>query len=104
MLKIKLSRAGRKNKPIFRIILQEDYKDPKSNYIEKLGFVDRINKKFEIKKQRVLYWLEKGAQPTDVVKNLLIKSGIIKGEKIDVSKSARKRKKKKSTKENEAKS
>lgn len=103
MLKIKLARVGKKNRPIFRIIVQEDSKDPRGYYLEKLGFVDRIAKKVMLKKERILHWLKMGAQTTPSINNLLIKHQIISGSKIDVSKKARLRRlKKEQKKQNES--
>lgn len=104
MLKIKLSRAGRRNRPIFRIIVQEDSFDPKGKYIEKVGFIDRITKKFNINKKRVLYWIGKGAKPTDSIKNFLIARKIIDDKKVDISKQARLRKTRKAKTKEEPKS
>lgn len=98
MLKIKLARIGKRNRPIFRIIVQEDSNDPRGSYLEKLGFVDRIAKKVELKKERILHWIKMGAKLTPSIHNLLIKHKIITGEKLDVSKKARLRKIKKEQK------
>lgn len=94
MLKIKLARVGRRNDPKFRVIIQEDSRSPKSRALEILGWLDRVNKKYSLNKERIKFWLEKGAQATDSVYNLLISDGIIQGKKIDVSKKATLRKKK----------
>ncbi len=98
MLKIKLSRAGKKNKPIFRLIIQEDSNNPRGKYLEKLGFVDRISKKIQLKKEKILHWIKLGAKPTPSVHNLLVRQNIIAAKKIDVSKKARLRKIKKEQK------
>jgi len=82
MLVIKYQRFSKKNRPYFRIIVTEKNNPPKSGkYVEMLGFSDPIKKISEVKKERVLYWIEKGAQPTDSVYNLLIEKGILQGKK-----------------------
>jgi small subunit ribosomal protein S16 len=86
MLKIKLARKGKKNRPFFRLIVQEDYKDPFADYVECVGYWDPISKKGDFKKERILYWLNKGAKLTPSVNNLLINQGIIEGKKIKVTK------------------
>ncbi len=81
MLTIKLARRGKKNQPFFHLIILEKHKDPFGDYLEKLGFWNPRTKKGEFKKERILYWLSKGAQLTDSVHNLLVNQGIIKAEK-----------------------
>ena len=86
MLKIRLQRVGRKHEPVFRIVVTESSRGPKSgNFIEVLGNHDpRQKDKTQIKEDRVKYWISKGAQLSGTVHNLLITKGVIKGEKINV--------------------
>ena len=49
MLKIRLSRAGKKNMPFFRVVLTEHTKAAKHGYMEVLGFYNPISKEFKIK-------------------------------------------------------
>ena len=81
MVRIRLRRVGAKKKPLYRIIVVDRRKDGLGDVIETVGSYDnRSNPKvIKINKERVTYWLEKGAQPTETVKNLLRK------EKIDVN-------------------
>ena len=81
MARIRLRRVGAKKKPLYRIIVVDRHKDGLGDVIETIGSYDnRSNPKIiKINKERVSYWLEKGAQPTETVKNLLRK------EKIDVN-------------------
>jgi len=91
MLKIKLRMVGKKHQRSFRIIVQEAREKIQGKFVEDLGWWNPHFDKFEIKKDRVLYWLEKGAQPTDTCHNLLVKAGIIKGEKKPVHKVKKKK-------------
>ena len=86
MLAIKLSRKGRKKQPFFRIIVLEKAKDPCGDFLEDLGFHNPFTKETSLKSERIKYWLSKGAQPTGSVHNLLIAQGIIKDEKVKVTK------------------
>jgi len=86
MLAIKLSRKGRKKQPFFRIIILEKTKDPRGDFLEDLGFHNPFTKETSLKSERIKYWLSKGAQPTGSVHNLLIAQGIIKDEKVKVTK------------------
>jgi len=86
MLRIRLSRKGKKNQPFFRIVVLERHKDPFGDYLEDLGFYNPLTKETKFKKERINYWISQGAQPTGSVHNLLISKGIIKGKKKKVSK------------------
>ena len=84
MVKLKLRRVGRRNRPYFRIIVVDARKDPWGDYIEVVGHFDPFRRKetMVLNEERIKYWLSKGAQPTDPVHNILVSYGIIKGPKI----------------------
>jgi small subunit ribosomal protein S16 len=86
MLIIRLQRKGRKNEPTFRVVLTESTNSPKSgNFLEILGSYDPRDKNItKIDGDRVKEWIEKGAQVSDTVNNILINQGIIEGKKINV--------------------
>lgn len=86
MLALKLARRGKKNQSFFKLIILEKHEDPLGDYLEDLGYWNPRTKKGEFKKERILYWLSKGAQMTTSVNNLLINQGLIKGEKRRASK------------------
>ncbi len=92
MLKIKLKLIGKKHQRSFRIIVQEAREKLKGKFVEDLGWWNPHFDKFKIKKDRVLYWLKKGAQPTDTCYNLLIEAKVIEGKKRSVHKTKRKKK------------
>ena len=86
MLMIRLQRTGRKNEPTYRVILTEKARSPKTGeVIEILGAYDarRDVKEQVFKADRIVYWISKGAQPSDTMHNLLITLGIIKGKKVN---------------------
>lgn len=85
MLSIRLQRIGRKNDPSFRIVVIPKTAGAKSNrFIEVLGFYDAVRKKKSIKEERVQHWLDKGAQPSETIWNLLVGEKIIDGKKVNV--------------------
>lgn len=86
MLMIKFSRRGKKNQPFFRIIVLEKSKDPWGDFLEDLGFLNPLTKKVSLKVDRIKHWISKGAQPTGSVHNLLVKEGVIKADKVKVTK------------------
>lgn len=83
MLTIRLSRVGKKKQPSYKILVQEKTRDPWGTYIENIGnYNPLVNPgKLTIKKDRLEYWIQKGAEVSDTLNNLFINEGLIKGEK-----------------------
>lgn len=73
MVKIRLTRTGRKNRPSYRLIVIDAKSKRDGEYIEKLGFYNPIEdaKKVVYNEERYKYWISVGAQPTDAVKKLV---------------------------------
>lgn len=90
MLAIRLSRVGKKNKPYFRIILQEHTIAPGGRHVEVLGSYDPHTKKAVLKEDKIKEWILKGAQASDTAYNLFLKNGVINGEKRKVKLPAKK--------------
>ena len=76
MLSIKLKMIGKKGQRSFRVIIQEARSKLRGKFIEDLGWYNPHSNKFEVKKDRVLYWLKVGAQPTETVSQLLKKNKV----------------------------
>jgi len=75
MLKIRLSRIGKKHQPIYRIAVCESQSRQGGEVIEVIGKYNPLykDKKFEIKKDRYEYWVLKGAQPSQTIRHLFEK-------------------------------
>lgn len=82
MLKIRLQRIGRRNDPHFRVVVTEHTTSPRGKAVEQLGFVDPQEKKQKVDKERVLYWISKGAQVSPTVHNLFVSQKILEGKKV----------------------
>lgn len=100
MVKIRLARAGERNRPYYRVIAIDSRKKRDGAYIELLGQYDPTPAKsksslppFNLKKDRIMYWLKNGAQPCDTVLNYLKSIGMWK--EFVESKPAKKAKKSK---------
>lgn len=83
MVKIRLTRTGRKHYHTFRIVAADSKSPRDGRFIEVLGtynpnLANNDENKFLFKKERVEYWLGKGAQPSNTVWTLLRKHGINK--------------------------
>lgn len=84
MLMLRFQRIGRRNDPAFRIVATEKRSKPKSGFLEILGSYHPKTKDTQLKNERILYWLSKGAQASETVHNLLVSKGVIQGKKIAV--------------------
>ncbi|MFO0763613.1 MAG: 30S ribosomal protein S16 [Candidatus Gracilibacteria bacterium] len=73
MLKIRLSRAGRKHLPFYRIVLTEHTKAAKHGYNEVLGFYNPISKEFSLDTEKAKKYISTGAQYSDTVAKLVAK-------------------------------
>ena len=73
MLAIRLMRMGAKKRPSYRIVVKEKQSKRDGAYLENLGTYNptREPAEIKIKGDRVEYWISKGAQPTDTVRQLI---------------------------------
>ena len=74
MVKIRLTRIGRNKIPIYRVVVIDSKKARDGEYIEKLGQYDPRRKIIELDRDRIEYWISKGAQPTNTVAKLIAKA------------------------------
>ncbi len=78
-VKIRLNRLGAKKNPFYRIVVADSRAPRDGRFIEILGNYDPSQDPavVNVDEDKVLDWMSKGAQPTDTVKNLLSKQGIM---------------------------
>ncbi len=79
MVKLRLKRMGSINKPFYRIVTLDSRKKRDGIYLESIGYYDPKTDPFTLKVNvdRALYWLGVGAQPSDTVRSLLKKAGVM---------------------------
>lgn len=79
MVKLRLRRRGRKRHPIYDIAAMSSRKSRDGEFLEKLGQYNPMTHTATIliDRERVLYWLRTGAQPTNIVRRLLNVEGIL---------------------------
>ncbi len=79
MVKIRLRRMGAKKAPFYRVVVADSRYPRDGRFIEEIGYYNPCTEPAEIKinGESAKEWIAKGAQPTDTVKALLKKSGII---------------------------
>lgn len=73
MLKIRLKRAGRKNKPFYKIVLMESLSKRDGKAIVDFGYYDPLQKIINFDKIALHKYINSGAQPTDTVRHLIYK-------------------------------
>ncbi len=75
MVKIRLSRTGKRNAPSYRIVVMDSRTKRDGRIIENLGFYDPKTKPQTVKfnRERLEYWLSQGAQMTPTIKKLVKK-------------------------------
>ena len=80
MVRIRLRRTGRKKTPTYRIVVADSQSPRDGRFIEIIGqYVPRQGETaLNLKKDRANYWLDNGAQPSDTVRSLLRKAGVLK--------------------------
>lgn len=92
MLRIRLSRGGKKRQPHYRVVVADVDAKRDGRVVERIGYYAPLDdpSTFVIEEARALYWLSVGAQPSDAVKRLLEKQGTLnrlqrfhKGESLD---------------------
>ncbi|NCD08573.1 MAG: 30S ribosomal protein S16 [Negativicutes bacterium] len=78
-VKIRLKRMGAKKNPFFRIVVADSRAPRDGRFIESIGYYDSTVQPAVVKidEEKALDWMSKGAQPTDTVKSLFSKDGII---------------------------
>lgn len=75
-VKIRLTRRGTKKKPFYRVVVADSEAPRDGDFLEVVGTYDPMIEpaKVDLKTERINHWLEKGATPTDTVRQLLKKA------------------------------
>ena len=78
-VKIRLKRIGAKKAPIYRVVVADSRSPRDGKFIEEIGYYNPLTNPIEVKidNEKAKTWIANGAQPTETVKTLLKKSGII---------------------------
>ncbi|AQS55586.1 MAG: 30S ribosomal protein S16 [Novibacillus thermophilus] len=79
-VKIRLKRMGAKKTPFYRLVVADSRAPRDGRFIEEIGYYNPTSQPAEVKidEDRALKWLKNGAQPSDTVRNLLSKAGVMK--------------------------
>ncbi|MAD13943.1 MAG: 30S ribosomal protein S16 [Pelagibacteraceae bacterium] len=82
MIKIRMSRGGAKKRPIYKIVIADSRKPRDGRFIEKVGFFNPLlpkdkKERLSLDIERIKYWLEKGARPSDRIARFLGEANVI---------------------------
>jgi small subunit ribosomal protein S16 len=79
MVRIRLRRIGRKNAPVYRIVVADSQSPRDGRFIEIIGqYAPRQAASLTVDAARANHWLDVGAQPSDTVRSLLRRAGVMK--------------------------
>ena len=78
-VKIRLRRIGAKKNPFYRVVVADERMPRDGRFIEEIGYYDPLKSPAEVKidAEKAKKWISNGAQPTETVKALLKKNGIV---------------------------
>lgn len=77
MVKIRLTRTGKTHAPAYRIIVADQRSPRDGRFIAEIGHYNPKSKELKVDAEAAKKWLGNGAQPTDTVKALLTKAGVL---------------------------
>lgn len=77
-VKIRLARHGAKKRPYYRIVVADSQYARDGRFLENVGTYNPLQDPVEVtlKQERIKYWMDQGATPSDTVKSLLKKEGL----------------------------
>ena len=78
-VKIRLKRIGAKKNPYYRVVVADSRSPRDGKFIEEIGTYDPMTEPASVKidAEKATTWLKNGAQPTETVRSLFVKNGII---------------------------
>ncbi|ASN62317.1 30S ribosomal protein S16 [Latilactobacillus curvatus] len=78
-VKIRMKRMGSKKRPFYRIVVADSRSPRDGRFIQQVGYYSPLTEPVDLKLEEevIMDWLQKGAQPSDTVRNLLSKQGIM---------------------------
>ena len=79
-VKIRLKRMGSKKRPFYRIVVADSRSPRDGRFIETVGTYNPLTdpETVTLKEEKVMNWLNNGAQPSDTVRNILSRNGVVK--------------------------
>ena len=80
MVKLRLKRMGKKGRPFYRIVAADSRSPRDGRFIEEIGTYDpmKSDNQVTLDSEAAMRWMKNGAQPTDTVRSILSKAGVLK--------------------------
>ncbi len=76
-VRIRLTRMGSRNKPVYRIVASDSRRPRDGQYIEQIGTYNPAIDEVKVNEEVAMKWLSQGALPTDTARSLLSKKGVM---------------------------
>jgi small subunit ribosomal protein S16 len=75
---IRMQRAGGRNYPFFRVVVADSRRARDGRFLEKVGYYNPLAKPFQVEldRERLRYWVERGARPSEAVAALMRKASV----------------------------
>nr|QBC71880.1 ribosomal protein S16 [Ercilla volubilis] len=86
MVKLRLKRCGKKQRAVYRIVAIDVRSRREGRDLRKVGFYDPIKNQTYLNVPAILYFLERGAQPTETVYDILRRAGVLKEFRLNQTK------------------
>ncbi|MBR2974513.1 MAG: 30S ribosomal protein S16 [Clostridia bacterium] len=80
-VKMRLTRLGDKKAPFYRVVVIDSHKSRDGQYVDLVGTYDPIKDALNINVEKAKKWISCGVQPTETVKSLLVRSGVVEPKK-----------------------
>ncbi len=80
-VKMRLTRLGDKKAPFYRVVVIDSHKSRDGQYVDLVGTYDPLKDALNLNVEKAKKWISCGVQPTETVKSLLVKSGVIEPKK-----------------------
>ena len=79
-VRIRLKRMGAKKAPFYRLVVADSRSPRDGRFIEEIGYYNPVSDPAELKieEEKAVAWMQKGAQPSDTVRALFAKAGVMK--------------------------
>ncbi len=79
VVRIRLTRMGKRHMPFYRIVVVDSRKKRDGAYIESLGYYNPLREpaQIDVNVEKAVEWILKGAQPSETVSNILSKAGVL---------------------------
>ena len=76
-VRIRLTRMGSRNKPVYRIVASDSRRPRDGQYIEQIGTYNPAIDEVKVNEEVAMKWLNQGALPSDTARSLLSKKGVM---------------------------